>query len=206
VTERLFLGLLTPTEILATLTAALVLVTMYYAWQTRKMVGEMEQARAATVLPRIAVSVNPISGLVGWIRLTNVGPGPALDVRATIKLEPDGFEIKWHAHVVAPNESHDSIPTPPDEPTAQLGYLERLTERFDRVTLVASYRDALGKPHETRETIEIREWWKSLIAAGHLAIHDYPAEAVDEFVKIRKSLDKLVGEAERLRRQPKPPG
>jgi hypothetical protein len=39
-TERLFLGLLTPSKILAVLTAVLVVVTAYYAQQTRNTVEE----------------------------------------------------------------------------------------------------------------------------------------------------------------------
>ena len=197
--ERLFLGILTPSEILAVLTGVLVLVTLYYAIQTRQMVVEMGRARGAAILPRIAVSMNPIGAMVGWVRLTNVGPGPALDVHATITVEPNGFEIGWHAHVVAPFESHDFIPQPPDEPEAQLGYLDRLTDRFERVRLDATYKDALGNQHETHETIEIREWWRALAAARHLATHDWPAETVTELEKIRKALDKIAGEAAKQR-------
>jgi hypothetical protein len=202
-TERLFLGLLAPSEILAILTGVLVLVTLYYAIQTRQMVVEMEKARGTTVLPRIAVSMNPIGGMVGWVRLTNVGPGPAMNIQAAITSEPNGFEISWHAHVVAPNEAHDFIPTPPGEPEAQLGYLDRLTERYDRIRLDASYSDALGKSHETHESIEIREWWGSLKSAGHLVTQDYPAETVKELAKIGTAVGKIASEAakERLRLQ-----
>lgn len=200
-TERLFLGILTPSEILAILTGVLVIVTAFYAWQTRQMVAEMERARSASILPRIAVSMHVVGPMVGWVRLTNVGPGPALDVAATIALEPNGFEIGWQAHVVAPGETHDFNPTPLDEPDAQLGYINRLTERFDHVRLDATYKDALGSSHETHESIEIRNWWASLGKARHLVTHDYSAETVKELEKIGKGVNKLAGEAEQLRRR-----
>jgi uncharacterized membrane protein YfcA len=100
VPERLFLGLMTPSEILAVLTAVLVLVTAYYAWQTRRTVIEMKRARATAVLPRVAVKVHTLAGGIGWIRVVNVGPGPALDLDATLTFQPDGWDTRWRAHVL----------------------------------------------------------------------------------------------------------
>ncbi len=81
--ERLFLDLLTPSEILAILTGVLVLITAYYAWQTRQTVDELKRARGVAVLPKLAISIRTLSAGIGWIRITNVGPGPALDISAT---------------------------------------------------------------------------------------------------------------------------
>jgi hypothetical protein len=51
------------------LTAALVIVTIYYAWQTRQTVAELRRARSASVLPRMAVSIRTLAGGVGFVRL-----------------------------------------------------------------------------------------------------------------------------------------
>jgi hypothetical protein len=200
-TERLFLGILTPSEILALLTAVLVGVTAFYAWQTKGLVDEMREARATSVLPRLAVSIQTLIAGVGWVRLANIGPGPALDVTATLTMLPDGFDISWTAHVVAPNEHRDFIPTPPDDPHAQLGYLNRLTERFSHIRLVAEYKDALGTTHHTDETIEIREWWRGVVEAHSLVVKDWDEETAKELGKINDTLKSLARDASAIRQR-----
>jgi hypothetical protein len=180
------------TSALVVLTAALVLVTGYYAYQNRRMVGEMRQARSTSVLPRLALSIRPLGGGIGFLRLSNVGPGPALHVRATITLEPDGFDIQWDAHVVAPGEFHEFIPQPPGEKDVSLASLDRLVERFTHAALSATYEDALGDRHETNERIEAREWWRGLRDSHELLSHDYGKEAVSELEKIRKALERVA--------------
>jgi hypothetical protein len=178
-----------PTEVL---TLALVVVTIYYAWQTRQTVAELRRARSASVLPRITVSIRTLSAGVGWVKLSNVGPGAALDVDARMTLIPNGWEIPWRAHVVAPGEYHEFIPTPADDPNAQLGYLDRLIERFDHIHLVATYKDALGGSYTTDESIEIRDWWRGVVAAHSLVVHDPQQDQASELEKIRKVLEGIA--------------
>lgn len=105
--ERLLLGLLTPSEILALLTLVLVVVTAYYAWQTQRTVQEMRRARSAAVLPRLAVSVKALGAGVGWPEVANIGPGPAIDAEVRLSFQPAGPQVLWRAHVVASGESRD---------------------------------------------------------------------------------------------------
>jgi hypothetical protein len=64
----------------AILTAALVAVTVFYAWQNRKMVGEMKKARDATILPKLALDLHALGPTVFDLAIKNVGPGAALDI------------------------------------------------------------------------------------------------------------------------------
>src|SRR4051812_41364550 len=74
--------------ITATLTAVLVAITGYYAWQTYRMVEEMEKARAVAVLPRLALKWLGVGPTLSFIRVASVGPGPALDVDVEVIFVP----------------------------------------------------------------------------------------------------------------------
>ena len=76
------------------LTAILVFITAYYAWQTRKMVKEMEIARRYQFIP--SLKIKPTHLYIGDsfdIEITNIGLGPAKNIKGKIILEPNGDEI-----------------------------------------------------------------------------------------------------------------
>jgi hypothetical protein len=197
-TERLFLGLLTPSEILAILTAVLVGVTLYYAIQTKALVDESQRARATAILPRLVLDIRTVAAGVGFVRVRNVGPGPAFDVEARITLMPDGFTIPWGPHIFVPGQAQEFHVTPPDEPNAQLGYINRLVERYSHIRLEASYKNALGTTLAIDETIEIREWWKHQVDAHTLVVKDWSEEQAKELDKMTKAIADIGRSAKRF--------
>src|SRR5947209_8071758 len=62
------------------LTAALILVTGYYAFQNRRMVGEMRRAREVAVMPKLAIEFAFFGPMNVNVAIKNIGPGVALDV------------------------------------------------------------------------------------------------------------------------------
>lgn len=72
----------------ALLTLALVLVTIFYAVQNRRMVGEMAKTRALAILPKLAVEFLHIGPNVMNVAVKNVGPGPALTVDIELTFDP----------------------------------------------------------------------------------------------------------------------
>src|SRR5467141_3361899 len=80
------------------LTLGLVAITAYYAWQTRRMVGEMRKAREMQVSPRLVLTLGPRvpgAGSSGdYLYVENVGPGIALEVDIEIALEPPA-PLRW---------------------------------------------------------------------------------------------------------------
>ncbi len=71
------------------LTLLLVIITGYYAWQTKKTVKEMELARRYQFIPSLKIRPTGDS-----IKIENIGLGPAKNIRGKIKLEPNGEEIE----------------------------------------------------------------------------------------------------------------
>jgi len=71
-------------------TVILVIVTAVYAFLTWGMVKETRRARKQEVMPVINIDVEPFS-IGAWApKVENIGNGPALDVNATVQLEPGG--------------------------------------------------------------------------------------------------------------------
>jgi hypothetical protein len=191
---RLIVPDLSPTE---WLTLALVVITAYYAWQNRRMANEMRTARAVAVLPKVVPSIKIAAPDIAWIRVSNVGPGPALEVNASITLEPGGWKVEWLAHVVAPAETHDFIPKRPGPGSTDIIRLTALTEEFSHVRLQGSCRDGLGGAHRIDERIEIREWWRKLQAANHLRDRDELHELRVEVEKLRKAMERVADNLKR---------
>ena len=77
------------------LTVFLVLITAYYAWQTKKMVKEMGIARRHQFIP--ALRIEPTRLYIGDsfdVKIVNIGLGPAKNIKGKIRLEPNGDEIE----------------------------------------------------------------------------------------------------------------
>lgn len=185
---------LSPTE---WLTLALVFITGFYAWQNRRMANEMKAARAVTILPKLVPSIKVVAPDVAWLRVSNAGPGPALDVDVSISLEPGDWEILWRAHIVAAAEAHDFAPKHRGAEDGGIVRLTALTQEFTHVRLLGRCRDALGGVHQIDERIEIREWWRVLQEANHIVDKDELHELRVEAEKLRKATEKMAGTLQR---------
>jgi hypothetical protein len=82
-------------------TVALALFTLALVWFTRQLAieagltrdemqlarAESETARLQSVRPRLALGVDNLGAGLGFISISNVGQGAAMDVRATLTFE-----------------------------------------------------------------------------------------------------------------------
>jgi hypothetical protein len=67
----------------------LVIVTTIYVTFTWWMVREMRLAREAEIEPQIVADLIPLGGWLVKLRIYNAGNGPANDIDAIIRLQPD---------------------------------------------------------------------------------------------------------------------
>ena len=178
---------------------ALVGVKIYYAVQTGRTVSEMKRARAVAVMPKLIPSIHVAGPDIGWLRITNVGPGPALAADLHLVLEPKGWDVPWTAHVISSSESHDFIPTRPGSPTSDWVHLTPMTDEFTHLRLRGTYRDALGTSMKVDERVEIQSWWRTTKTARHLVPPDHVKDISKELEKIRRTMESMDREAERIR-------
>lgn len=172
--------------ILAVLTGVLVVVTAYYAYQTHLTVEEMKAGRSAQVFPHLIPTMKLLGGGGGLLRVTNAGPGPALDVDVRLLLEPGVNERRWQTPVVAPGEQHEFVPAPDEEPNDLLG-LDALTAKYSAYRLRGTYKDALGANHAIDESLDLRDFWETTKAAQHLQPDDHVRD-------IARSLKRMADE------------
>lgn len=174
------------------LTLALVVVTGYYAWHTQRMAREMRRARGVAVLPHLVPTLKTIGGGSGFLQISNVGVGPALDVDVHLRLEPNGDSRHWKEKVVPPGASHDFVPRPDLQDG---GFdLDQLTADFYFVRLTGTYADALGDRHEVDSVLPIREVWSHRKTAKELSRRDFRQEVMRRLEGLDKSLAKLASE------------
>jgi hypothetical protein len=150
----------------AILTAALVLVTIYYAVQNRRMVMEMKRARDSTILPKLALDFHRLGPTAMTLAIKNVGPGAALDVDVRVVWEPVGAgqapEHRWRRNVFAPGEQSDFMP-----PGNGLnGNVDSLPAAYARVRLIGTMKDGAGNAHEVMEAFENLAEWREVLGGA----------------------------------------
>jgi hypothetical protein len=148
------------------LTLALVLVTLYYAWQTRQTVREMREARHAQVRPHLVpfFRYNEPGVGIGAIYIVNLGQGSALDIDATMSLEPDGIVTRWRAAILRSGRRRVWSPTAHGgrkktlHPVLAAGKSSRTV-----VHIAGRCRDVLGIWHDFEERVPLRDDWEIMV-------------------------------------------
>jgi hypothetical protein len=165
------------------LTAALVVITGYYALQTRRTVDEMRRARGANLLPSVTLSLEHPGGAHGFIVLTNPGAGPAIDVDLVMSYEPGGPQVRWSNPCLFVGQTERFLA--PEQTTL----MADLISKYERIVLRATYKDALGDRHQSEQTLDIKTYWELNVAATHLLHDDYEKKAAEELEKIRREIE-----------------
>jgi hypothetical protein len=183
---------------IALLTLVLVGATLYYAKKTADMAVEMRIARHAQVLPHVVASMTYVGPNLGWIRVTNVGVGPAIDVDVRVRLVPgDDWDKRVVAAVLAPGEHKDLVTRPTT--SGPVLRLSELSSRYQSIHVTGTCRDALGETQAINSLFDIREWWEVTQAAS---IH-WKRDPMDELVKhvgnAASSLEGVEGELRHAR-------
>ncbi|MBN1608849.1 MAG: hypothetical protein JW940_19640 [Polyangiaceae bacterium] len=144
------------------LTAALVVITGYYAWQTQQTVGEMRIARREAVKPRLAIDLRKDSDRYGAVTTTNVGLGPAVAAELKLTLEPVVTEHDpvdgWLGRATIP-AGHTIHWLPP----ATLREMDNMANWTERIRVSGTMRDIHGSLHEVDEALDDLEVrWSAL--------------------------------------------
>jgi hypothetical protein len=152
------------------LTACLVLITAYYAFQNQRMVREMSKARKVTVLPKLALSWSMVGPVNPVPSITNVGPGPALDIEIDLTYVPiDGSDenpilVRWESSLMVSGEVNEFLT--PEGHSGSMMQTQELADRFAKVTMSGRCTDALGTHHEITDILPDIAAWQKMSAAS----------------------------------------
>lgn len=205
------------TLVLAAVTVALVWFTRRLAIEALHTRDEMKLARAESeasrlqsVRPRLALGVDNLGAGLGFISISNVGQGGAIDVRATLTFEGLAESRRISFHLIPVGGSREQQFMTPRNADGELMRMDDLCARCECVSLVGSMADALGRRHEIDETIEIAAVWKDTVESSRRLPPDYERENHAEIEKIRRALEQLAhtarDEHRRLWSSPEGPG
>lgn len=169
------------------LTTVLVLITGYYAWQTRTMASEMQEARLHTATPHVILDLEMVTPLYAMIVVENVGPGPALlcDLELTLTGGEAEEHRQWRPHLLPAGVRHEFLPP------ENVGSLDTLADAYPNVALRGHARDTLGRSHEVHATLDVTAAREGLRETRHRFQRPAGDRVVKELEKIAKQLDDI---------------
>jgi hypothetical protein len=186
----------------AVFTSTLVLAAATFAlvWFTRRLVKEAtaardqsEKARLLGVRPRLALSFDVVSADIGFVTVTNVGSGPAIDVDALLNL--GGLEQRVLGfHLMEVGEKHQFMA---HNDSGAFMRLDEFTGAARQVSLAGSMRDVLDNQVDIDEEFDFAEAWERLKVSGRRQTPDETKRLADEAHKIRTTLERLQRTADR---------
>ena len=132
------------------ITGVLVVINIYYAWQTRQTLAEMEKARKSEFLPYVKTRLDFLGPKFLILRMTNVGKGPAMDIDATVSFSPSSEVRYWKQNMMAPDEFHRILL--PD------GNIDTVCEKAAKITIKGNYRDILGQTFSIDEEVDTKKF------------------------------------------------
>jgi hypothetical protein len=153
------------------LTAALVLVTAFYALMNRRAVMEMKAARDATILPKLALEFHRLGPNVVDLAIRNVGPGAALKIDVEVEWSPADAtsstpKVRWRRNLMSPGEQVELFP-----PGDLNGNLDVLPSLYRDIRLRGGMEDAVGKRYVVDEMFGDITEWRSLLGDAHESWH-----------------------------------
>lgn len=155
----------------ALILGVLVLITAYYAFQTRNTVTAMQASTRATLeatdrsiraqqMPRLALQVYSHGETEAGVQITNVG-GPAIDADLSIEFVPHTHRnllgtVRRHRFSIieSPQQIMVAGPLKADGEEGQTIPRKELCQDYDRIVVRGNVTDSLGDHHEIEETIE----------------------------------------------------
>lgn len=166
---------------IAGLTAVLVIVTGYYAVQTRRTVDEMHRARTASLRPHFSIGFEHLGARKAFVQVTNVGPGAARNVHLTIDFGPGSAVTAWQTPLLAAGAS-ERFKAPGAEHS-----MDTISEMYERIDLGGTCTDAEGTSIDITDSINVREHWAVLTASDNIL------PPVDQLKKIAEELHEISG-------------
>jgi hypothetical protein len=145
-------------DVLVIVTGILAILTGFYAIQTKKTVAVLEKTARMEFLPKIKGHIHMIGPVNIDFRLSNVGKGPASDVRVNFTvIGQQSVARTWTQPLMKPNEFQDFFISINDENETQSN-IPFFQENETRIELNATYKDILDIDHSSTEIINISEF------------------------------------------------
>jgi len=172
-------------SVLVAANVVLVLITAWYAWQTKQTVAEMRESRRAVVRPHVCLDLRTI-GRDALARVENVGSGPALDVKTTARLLTGTKvieQLEWATPVLRPGESR-LLYMPKENPS-----FEYHRDQGATIDLSGSCTSAAGEAIQIRDCIEFTaDMQNELTITSSADVSELLKKIVDALQRIERAI------------------
>lgn len=164
----------------------LVLVTAYYAVQTRQTVKAMEAATRAQQMPRLVMQVASVpkgrSDGRAAVWVWNDGNGPAIDAFLTIRfIPPRATNVPEHKQDLRVSVIAGDVRVEVNGPPGVDGEImtsERMCQDYDTVRLEGQVMDSLGKRHQVHQELKDLRALALRKDAGYFVKHERTLAAI----------------------------
>ena len=172
-------------------TFVLVGINAYYSWQTRQEIAEMKKARKSEFMPHIKIALMFLGPLAVILRITNVGKGPAIDVKTMITFSPKNETRPWEQPLMSPDEIvRVTLPNMS---------LHKVCETAAQISIKGSYKDIFGQEFPIDEVIDTKEFIEKMTQLKPVLETDLPQLVRDIRDEVQKLTRAIEGLQQRMR-------
>jgi hypothetical protein len=177
------------TLVLAAVTLGLVVFTRSLAVEAKRTREANERARMEAVRPRIALGVDNLGAGIGFVTISNLGAGPAVNVRGELRYEPLGEKRHIAFHTMPVGDKHQYLA--PRDARGSMMRMDELSDVAPTVRLDGTMADVRGNELAFQTSIDLAAVWEITKESNRRLPPDHPKKAADELEKIRRTLEKI---------------
>lgn len=176
------------------LTVVLAGLTGWYAWETRRMVKNMELDREEQLRPILVFEAIPWQANLIKLRIQNVGNGAALDIAGTIKTTTKTGEeivIPWSYSALCSQKYEEfGVPMPKGAEHTDKFKFEKIYEKVTEVHADLVYQSIYHANYELCQSIGLSSLLNDWGASGMLATEDHPERIMPRIAKALENIAK----------------
>jgi hypothetical protein len=161
------------------LTAVLVIINAYYGFQNWQLRRDARREREESIRPKLVVDFYRLAPAVITLGIRNVGPGVAFAIDVTLTAVPhqEGATPdlrRWRGNILTSGEHVDFLPSGGEDLS---NTIDSIPQRFERVTLSGSMKDAEGRTHIVEDEIaNLADWRTALHESGQRFTRSEPED------------------------------
>lgn len=174
--------------VIAFATIALVGITSYYAFQTRQTTKAIKKSSELSIRPHMKGSVNVLGIASVVMHISNVGTGPANNVKLEYwRYTEESDSKKWGRPFLMPKDGDDIFIQ--DKNGDALLKMDYFKKNNYVIILKGEYEDILGNKYKMDDSIDVTEFVKSI--SGVL----YKEESLEKIADSLKSIESHLSRA-----------
>lgn len=173
-------------------TVVLVGITGWYAWETRRIVRNMEQDREQMHRPVLTLQLIAWQANLLKLRVQNVGSGAAVDVEGTIesKTKAGVVSFPWSYPLLCAGHYEEfGFPMPQGANEDRFNF-KKIMENVVEVRAKFMYKSTAGAVYQLNDLIPIQKITNDWMTSRMLVTQDHPDRIMPRIAKTLEDIEK----------------